>query len=468
MVRRLLAGGLTLLVMATLLVSVPTRAASADAGTTGSCVDGGGIRWNTKVTWRSVYRSSTTNELNISVPLASWTTAARSVPTDSTIRTYSQGVLSHTLNRTATRDYQMGQWYDSQNPRDPLSAPGRTKVVVSVGKDGDGKENCSVTHWQPGTASAISATSAATRILGPTRSGLAWHSGAWVGSRLNTSGINSFGAWRGRPADVVMAFPRRDSYSAMISDSWSYRTWDGFPGRLSYSLAILPKDGAGSLSTIAAGNQDYVWRAIARNLRSSGRGNSIIRMGWEQNIQDWRWYTNASSAAKYRSAFRRVVQVMRTEAPDLKFDFVVNCGSDLDGSSDRLAPLKLVYPGDDVVDLVGCDAYDWWALHVTSDANLGRLLHPTNGPGLQDIVDFARAHGKGASFPEWGLAARQGSNNAGGDNPYFISAMHRFLTQNRDVVAYECYFDHPYTALGSSLQIGGKNPNAAATYVRLW
>jgi hypothetical protein len=459
-----LAGGLTLLIVATLMVGA-TPAAAAVATTTGSCVDGGGIRWSTKVSWGSSYRSSTTNEQYVSVAVAAWTTVARTMRTDSTVKTYSRGALWQTLTRTAARDYQSGQWFDSQNPKDPVSAPGSTKIVVSVGKDGDGKANCSVTHWQPNTETA---TSAATQGLGPTRSGLAWHSGAWVGNRLNTAGINSFGTWRGRPADVVMTFPKRDSYSAMISDTWSYRTWNGFPGRLVYSLPMLPKDGAGSLSSIAAGNQDHVWRTIARNLKSAGRGDSIIRIGWEQNIKDWRWYTNASTAGQYKAAFRRVVQVMRAEASGLKFDFVVNCGSDLDGSSDRLAPLKLVYPGDDVVDLVGCDAYDWWALHVTSDADLGHLLHPKHGPGVQDIVNFARAHGKGASFPEWGLAARQGSNNAGGDNPYFISAMHRFFAQNKDVVAYESYFDQPYTSLGSSLQIGGKNPKAAATYVRLW
>jgi hypothetical protein len=253
-----------------------------------------------------------------------------------------------------------------------------------------------------------------------------------------------------------------------MSDSWAYKMWNGFQGRLSYSLPLLPNDGAGSLASVGAGKQDAVWRTIARNLQNNGRGNSIIRIGWEQNIKDWRWYTNVSNAGQYKSAFRRVVSVMRAEAPGLKFDFVVNCASDLDGSSDRLAALKLVYPGDDVVDLVGCDVYDWWALHVTSDADLGRLLHPAHGPGLQDIANFARAHGKGASFPEWGLAARLGSNNGGSDNPYFIFAMHRFFEQNKDVVAYECYFDEPGTATASSLQIGGKNSSAAATYVRLW
>jgi len=254
----------------------------------------------------------------------------------------------------------------------------------------------------------------------------------------------------------------------MMDDTWAFNAWAGFQGRLSYGLALLPNDGAGSLASIAGGNQDEVWRTIARNLKNNGRGDSIIRVGWEQNIKSWRWYTNASNAAQYKAAFRRVVDVMRAEAPGLKFDFDVNCGSKLDGSSDRLAPLKLVYPGDDVVDFVGCDIYDWWTTHATSDANLGNLLHPSSGPGVQDIVDFARSRGKGASFPEWGLSSRHDGNNGGGDNPYFISAMHRFFQNNKDVVAFECYFDEPRTAIRNSLQVNNQNPNAAASYARLW
>jgi hypothetical protein len=40
----------------------------------------------------------------------------------------------------------------------------------------------------------------------------------------------------------------------------------------------------------------------------------------------------------------------------------LSCGTALRGrQTDRLDALNLLYPGDDVVDLVGCDFFDWYA-----------------------------------------------------------------------------------------------------------
>jgi hypothetical protein len=254
----------------------------------------------------------------------------------------------------------------------------------------------------------------------------------------------------------------------MMGGGWGIRTWDGFEGKLSYGLALLPDDGAGSLRSIGAGDQDYVWRKIAQDLQASGYGDSIIRIGWEPNSPSHRWLATASTADHYRMGFRRVVQVMRAEAPGLKFDFNINCGTGLEGSPDRLAPLTLLYPGDDVVDLLGCDIYDRWSTHAIDDLQWRGVLRPLRSPGLQDIVDFARAHGKGAAVPEWGLARNENGNNGGGDNPYYIQAMFGFFRANSDVLAYECYFDEPRTQLQSSLFDTGQNPQASALYARLW
>ncbi len=106
----------------------------------------------------------------------------------------------------------------------------------------------------------------------------------------------------------------------MMNDTWSITTWRGFQGRLNYGLAMLPDDGSGSLASIGSGAQDQVWRKVAQNLKNNGRGDSIIRVGWENNLADWRWRVSASSAATFQTAFRRIVRVMRAEAPTLKFD----------------------------------------------------------------------------------------------------------------------------------------------------
>ena len=315
----------------------------------------------------------------------------------------------------------------------------------------------------PSTTSAPATGSAATRILGPTRSGLPWHSGAWLGGRFNVASIEAFGAWRGRPADVVTTYAPRDSYATMTDNTWSIGTWTGFAGRLNYGLSPLPDDGEGSLASIGSGAQDAVWTKIARNLQDAGRGDSIVRVGWESNLKDWRWHVTSSNAAEFKAAFRRIVTTMRAEAPNLKFEFGVGCGSGLNGSSDRLAPLTRVYPGDDVVDLVGCDTYDWLNTHPTDAASWAKTSAPDQGPGVADIVAFARAHGKGASFGEWGLA-ETANGGGGGDNPFFINTMYDFFYDNRDVVAFECYFDESDSYLVSSIFGSGQNPNAAVAY----
>jgi hypothetical protein len=309
--------------------------------------------------------------------------------------------------------------------------------------------------------------SAAERILGTPRSGLAWHSGAWVGGRFNTETINNFGKWRGRPADVVTAYAEHSSYAAMTGETWSIDTWKGFAGKLNYGLSPLPDDGAGSFESIAAGEQDAVWRKVAQNLKGHNREDSIVRIGWESNLKDWRWHVTASNAEEFKAAFRRIVTVMRAEASELRFEFGVGCGSGLDGAGGRLAPLTVPYPGDDVVDLIGCDTYDWWSTHATNDATWPNVLRAPHGPGIQDVVDFARDHRKGASFGEWGLATPS-NGDGGGDNPYYIEAMFRFFSKNKDVVAFECYFDEPASYIANSLYGTGQNPAASATYAKLW
>src|SRR5215210_5496814 len=94
--------------------------------------------------------------------------------------------------------------------------------------------------------------SAAERILGVPRSGLAWHSGVWPGGRFDTETLKGFGSWRGRPADVVTAYTPYDSYESMMQEDWSIRVWNGFAGKINYAVAPLPDSGEGSFESIIA------------------------------------------------------------------------------------------------------------------------------------------------------------------------------------------------------------------------
>lgn len=365
------------------------------------------------------------------------------------------------------------QFYTDQPQTALVSVPslvtahtGAAGVVTPFQLDGTSLPSEASALVSPAAASG-SRNTAAKRILGNSRSGLPWHSGAWVGGRFTPKHIAGFGSWRGRSADIVTTYSPQSSYKAMTNETWSITTWKGFPGRLNYGLAMLPDNGAGSLKSIGAGKQDKVWRQVAKNLRVNGRGNSVVRVGWELNLADWRWNVTTKNAAQYKKAYRRIVTTMRKEAPGLKFEFGIACGAGLRGSKDRLAPLTKVYPGSDVVDLVGCDTYDWWNTHATNSRNWSKVLTPSAGPGIQDVVNFARKHRKGASFAEWGLA-RKSNGGGGGDNPFYISAMHSFFSKNRDVVAFECYFDEPDSYIRNSLYGTNQNPNSRRVYAKLW
>lgn len=151
---KLLVAGLAIAVAATVVLS--TSPAQASTTQTGSCVDGGGVRWDARAIWGSTYTASDGTR-KVAVDYAGWTTTkAGTVPTDSAVRTYdATGQLLGNLAWSGGFDYQSGGAYKVRNPINPPSAPGEAKVTVTLGVDGDGFGNCTVAFTQPGTISNI-------------------------------------------------------------------------------------------------------------------------------------------------------------------------------------------------------------------------------------------------------------------------------------------------------------------------
>jgi len=130
--------------------STPAGAATSQ---TSSCVDGGGVQWTAKAIWGPTYSAGDVTK--VIIDYAGWTTSrAGTVPTDSWLRTY-DGARNLLQTRAATGgfDYGAGTRYQALNPLNPPSAPGAAKVTVTLGLDGDGLGNCTVTFTQPGTPS---------------------------------------------------------------------------------------------------------------------------------------------------------------------------------------------------------------------------------------------------------------------------------------------------------------------------
>ncbi|MDO5711929.1 MAG: glycosyl hydrolase, partial [Micrococcales bacterium] len=312
---------------------------------------------------------------------------------------------------------------------------------------------------------AASRASLATRILGAKRNNTRWFSGAWTGGYMSGARAEAFGRWRGTPLDAVTTYPDKSTWSSIRDSDWHISTYDSFPGRLVYGLPLLPERGPGTLADVAKGRYDGVFRQVARDLKAKGRGNAIVRIGLEAN-GDWvRYGGTAKNAATWKAAYRRVAKVMKATAPKLVRDFDITCGFSMPGSKNRLDSLTKLYPGDDVVDLIGCDMYDEWQTRARTPAQWRAAIRPQRSPGLADVAAFARAHRKGMTIPEWGVAYP--GRNGNGDNAFFITAMRTWMRQNADVLVLENYFNDPAGHVRSDLW-GGQNPRAAAAYRKAW
>ncbi|HVU72259.1 MAG TPA: glycosyl hydrolase [Mycobacteriales bacterium] len=286
-----------------------------------------------------------------------------------------------------------------------------------------------------------------------------WASGAWPGGSIDATAAGAFASYRGRALDVATVFQVRDSWDTIANSTWAEDAYKGFPGKLVIGLPLLPEndqDGsAGTLADVAAGAHDADFASFARNLLAEGRGDSVIRVGWEFDGDWMKWA--ATDATTFKAAFRRVVGVIRGIAPNVKIDW----NGDLGGSHNGNDDFTQLYPGDDVVDYVGVDAYDRQWFPVTDAASWNRYLNMSYG--LTAWKKFAIAHGKLLSLPEWGLYGTET-----GDSAFYIHKMHDFFATNANVLAYESYFNESQSYIQSSISGPVQNPQASATYRALW
>jgi mannan endo-1,4-beta-mannosidase len=113
--------------------------------------------------------------------------------------------------------------------------------------------------------------------------------------------------------------------------------------------------------SITGGKFDAYLQWFARESRLFGKP-FLIRFAHEMNLVRYHWGSSredfgASSASKYRAMFRHIVSVFRAEKVDnVRWVFCANADSVPAGPSNRISSY---YPGDDVVDIVGLDGYNW-------------------------------------------------------------------------------------------------------------
>lgn len=277
-------------------------------------------------------------------------------------------------------------------------------------------------------------------------SGLAWHSGVFSHDAARTV---EFEKARGRPVDVLAVFPTRDSWSTIMQDWWMGPSAvpAGFSGTLAVGVPLFPDDG--SMAQAAAGADVERWEELGR-LVASRYPDAWIRPGWEFNIPNWPWAVTPQNAQEYKSAFRHAVTGLRRGGPGLRIVFNPN-----EGRGASLPDAAMAYPGDDVVDVIGIDAYDWYPAYRGE----GWQEHRSKDQGWDYWAEFARSRGKKFAVPEWGVMA--GSEASGGDNPDYIESVLAWMGEHADLMAFDAYFEETEEYCRCALSL---NPAAQAAY----
>ncbi|MER5430615.1 glycosyl hydrolase [Streptomyces sp. NPDC002588] len=160
----------------------------------------------------------------------------------------------------------------------------------------------------------------------------------------------------------------------------------------------------------AAGEFDHHFRALAERLVGLRVPDTVIVLGWEMNGSTYTHRCGPDPDA-WKAYWKRIVTTMRAvEGQRFRFDFTPSRGRDS-------VPWTECYPGDDTVDIVGMDSYD-------QPSGLSFDQQVTEPLGLQEHVDFAKAHGKPVSYPEWGLFRN-------GDNSEYMRRMLAWMDEHK-------------------------------------
>jgi hypothetical protein len=229
---------------------------------------------------------------------------------------------------------------------------------------------------------------------------------------------------------------RQPPSSVLGVDFYAQSTWEDFSGlnwvpgiwkklnparNVVWSVPLTVK--GTPLADVASGMHDAEFEAAAKAI-AAAQPRAVIRLGWEMNLADSLWFAKGREA-DYIAAFRRVVAIFRRYSKDFRYDWCPGWGPQ-DSAAD------IAYPGDDVVDFIGLDVYDFkYDGSAEERWNTFYLKAPF---GLEWQKAFAERHGKSMSYPEWGVGNF-------GDNPFFIQQMHDWFLNNRDNIAYAAYFD---------------------------
>ncbi|MFF9286123.1 glycoside hydrolase family 26 protein [Streptomyces griseosporeus] len=193
----------------------------------------------------------------------------------------------------------------------------------------------------------------------------------------------------------------------------------------------------GLLRQGAAGAFDHHFRALAERLVELKVPDTVLVLGWEMNGITYSHRCGPDPEA-WKAYWKRIVTTMRAvPGQKFRFDFAPSRGRDA-------VPWTQCYPGDDTVDIIGMDSYD-----QPSGMSFDEQVREPYG--LQAHVDFAKAHNKPVSYPEWGLFRN-------GDNDDYMRRMLAWMDEHKPL--YNTLTDYCPHGVWQC----GQNPRASRVY----
>lgn len=285
---------------------------------------------------------------------------------------------------------------------------------------------------------------------------ISWLSGAHVGTSV--ASYEAFARWRGRQLDIAHVFvDRLQGWPGLVTPSWPVDLFRAFAGTLMLSMPLYPS-GEGNNRDCARGDYDTEWRKLGAFLVERGRAESILRLGWGPYDREHYWQAD-SDPSDYVACFRRVVSAVRERAPRVRIDWSFDAiGAPTVAASDPYA----AYPGDAYVDYIGIELFDRYPAVQTIAAWDDKCAAPT---GLCSAIRFTRSRGKRVGIAEWGVVGC--GAEGGGDSAFFVQRAVATFAANRDVMAYDVYYDERDETC-SSLLDAEQNPRAAARYLAVY
>jgi Glycosyl hydrolase family 26 len=284
---------------------------------------------------------------------------------------------------------------------------------------------------------------------------------------IDRASVEAFCKWRGRSCGVAHVYTDRKSWHAMTHAGWMFDNMVGFRGQLIVSQGLVPEGGSADLPACARGEHDQDFRDFGNMLVLKGRGDSIVRLGWEFNGDFMAWA--ATDTEIWKQCYRRAALAIRSSAPRVTLDWTINAHGTPDSICGGVS--TNCYPGDDVVDIIGVDNYDMFP-SARNAAEFDKIAAAPDG--LTWTYQFAKRRGKKFSVGEWGIAPGAAGNSSG-ENPEFIRWMHSWFANHADDLVYEAYFNNCEAKLVESnmyrpvgKDCGRQNLGAAKVYRELF